>query len=372
MGIPIVSLPGAGVLPSKKTPWEPFNCSMFIPRPNDLTNWVVSSNSGYICICICIRICICICICICIYMYTYTAPITGVLDKLVKPTPNLSVPPSGENCAVFTTLLSAWRTRLHSPGNSAGQNHTAAIGSKEWNISGKTFWKCAGTSPWFPKVNVQDRLHPFSRRILDTLQKALVLAQQDVFLTRYPPSNQMSQWKIMENPSTVDDFPKINSAEFGDFPASHVWGHRFRYPVLGTCLCFPHSDRAIKGRREVPERSQSLGGGSTPGPTSIWNLPWTLNEWIWKTLLVTLLKWPFFAVQCSFSFAQTLQTRVSNLLPIHYGKGPAIELLKWRKSVEIIIFRDGKLRNGKETTKQFWWHSQAPSLVNVPDMFPSL
>jgi hypothetical protein len=89
---------------------------------------------------------------------------------------------------------------------------------------------------------------------------------------------------------------------------------------------------------------------------------------------VTLWKWPFFAVQCSFSFAQTLQTRISNLLPIHrnYGKGPAIELLKWRKSVEIIIFRDGKLRNGKETTKQFWWHSQAPSLVNVPDMFPSL
>jgi cell wall assembly regulator SMI1 len=56
---------------------------------------------------------------------------------------------------VFTTLLSAWRTRLHSPGNSAGQNHTAAIGSKEWNISGKTFWKFAGTSPWFPKVNDQ-------------------------------------------------------------------------------------------------------------------------------------------------------------------------------------------------------------------------
>ena len=43
----------------------------------------------------------------------------------------------------------------------------------------------------------------------------------------------------------------------------------FRSPVLGTCLCFPHSDRAIKGRREVPERSQALGGGSTPGPTAI-------------------------------------------------------------------------------------------------------
>ena len=41
------------------------------------------------------------------HMYMYTAPITGVLEKLVKPPPNLSVPPSGENCAVFTTLLSA-------------------------------------------------------------------------------------------------------------------------------------------------------------------------------------------------------------------------------------------------------------------------